>query len=89
MSNSNLVNVRVPAHLSNYSQGRSGRKIEIITIHHMAGILSAKNCGSIFQRVGKGASAHYGVGKNGEIGHMLMKLIQLGLIQIGIVTVKQ
>lgn len=68
MSNSNLVNVRVPAHLSNYSQGRSGRKIEIITIHHMAGILSAKNCGSIFQRVGKGASAHYGVGKNGEIG---------------------
>lgn len=68
MSSSNLVSVNIPANSENYSVGRDGRHIEMITIHHMAGILSAKNCRSIFQRAGKGASAHYGVGKNGEIG---------------------
>lgn len=68
MSSSNLVSVNIPANSENYSVGRDGRHIEMITIHHMAGILSAKNCGLIFQRAGKGASAHYGVGKNGEIG---------------------
>lgn len=58
MSSSNLVSVNIPANSENYSVGRDGRHIEMITIHHMAGILSAKNCGSIFQRAGKGASAH-------------------------------
>lgn len=28
MSNSSLVNVKVPAHSNNYTIGRSGRKIE-------------------------------------------------------------
>ena len=43
---SNLVNVTVPAHTSNYSKGRSGRKIEAITIHHVAGVLSAEQIGN-------------------------------------------
>lgn len=67
MSNSKLVNVNVPAYKGNYSQGRSGRKIEAITIHHMAGILSAEQCGKIFQQVGRGGSSHYAVDSNGRI----------------------
>ena len=66
MSNSNLVSVNVPASANNYTVGRSGRKIEIITIHHMAGVLTAEQCGKIFQGNRK-ASAHYGIGNNGEI----------------------
>lgn len=62
MSNSSLVNVKVPAYNANYSQGRSGRKIEMIALHHMAGILTAEQCGRIFQQVGRQASANYGVG---------------------------
>jgi hypothetical protein len=68
MSNSGLVNVNVPAYSGNYTEGRSGRKIEYIAIHHMAGVLSAEQCGKIFQKVGRKGSSHYGVGKDGEIG---------------------
>jgi hypothetical protein len=68
MSNSSLVSVRVPAYNGNYTKGRSGRKIEAITIHHMAGRLTAAGCGRIFQKVGRCGSSHYGIGYNGEIG---------------------
>lgn len=64
MSNSNLATEFIKA--THFSSGRSGRKIEMITIHHMAGVLSAKQCGSIFQG-NRQASAHYGIGNNGEI----------------------
>lgn len=65
MSNSSLVTINVPA--KHYSEGRDGRKIEMITIHHMASVLSAEQCGKIFQGDRK-ASSHYGIGNNGEIG---------------------
>ena len=68
MSKSQLINVEVPAHSSNYTKGRSGKKIEAITIHHMAGVLSAEQCGKIFQAKGRGASSHYGIGNDGKIG---------------------
>lgn len=67
MSNSSLATEKYMAHSNNYSTGRSGRKIEKVTIHHMAGVLTAKQCGSIFQNGSRKASANYGVGKNGEI----------------------
>lgn len=67
MSNSGLVNVKVSASPSNYTKGRD-YKISKITIHHMAGILTAKQCGRIFQASGRGASAHYGIGSDGKIG---------------------
>ena len=67
MSNSNLATEKYLAHKNNYSAGRSGRKIEKVTIHHMAGVLSAKQCGSIFQNGNRQASSNYGIGKNGEI----------------------
>ena len=68
MIKSNLVNVNVPAYEGNYTKGRSGRKIEAITIHHMAGRLTAEQCGKIFQKVGRYGSSHYGIGYDGRIG---------------------
>ena len=68
MSNSSLVTVKVPASTSNYTLGRSGRKIEYIAIHHMAGVLTAKQCGTIFQNANRQASANYGIGKDADVG---------------------
>lgn len=67
MSNSKLATEKYIAHSNNYSTGRSGRKIEKVTIHHMAGVLSAKQCGSIFKDGNRQASSNYGIGKDGEI----------------------
>lgn len=69
MSVSNLATKRVPAYAGNYTKGRAGAKIRKITVHHMAGILSAEQCGKVFQRVGRRGSAHYGIGKDGEIAN--------------------
>lgn len=67
MSKSSLATINVPAYEGNYTSGRSGRKIEAITIHHMAGKLTAEQCGKIFQQVGRYGSSHYGIGYNGDI----------------------
>ncbi len=67
MSNSSLAKVKVPANTANYTKGRS-YKISKITVHHMAGILTAKRCGQVFQARNRGASAHYGIGSDGKIG---------------------
>lgn len=69
MSKSSLVNVNVPAYEGNYTKGRSGRSIEAITIHHMAGRLTAEQCGRIFQAKGRYGSSHYGVGYDGSIAN--------------------
>ena len=42
-------------------------KITKIIIHHMAGILTADQCASIFAKPSRCASANYLIGKNGEI----------------------
>ena len=67
MSNSSLVDIKVPAYSGNYSKGRSGKKIKKITLHHMAGVLSASQCGNIFKQVGRLASSNYGIGNDGKI----------------------
>lgn len=66
MSNSSLATEKYLAHKDNYTDGRS-KKISKITIHHMAGVLTAKQCGAIFQKQGRKGSSNYGIGKNGEI----------------------
>lgn len=66
MSNSSLAKVKVPAYSGNYTEGRNS-KITEITIHHMAGVLSAKRCGMLFQAVGRKGSSHYGIGNDGAI----------------------
>lgn len=67
MAHSNLVDMIVPADGGNYTVGRN-TSIRDITIHHMAGVLSAAQCGGIFARAGRGGSAHYGIGNGGEVG---------------------
>ena len=69
MGKSPLATETYPAYSGNYTVGRSGRKIEAITIHHMAGKLTARQCGAIFQTVGRCGSSHYGIGYNGEIAN--------------------
>lgn len=69
MSKSSLTQMIVPADEGNYTKGRDGRSIEAITIHHMAGRLTAKQCGRIFQAKGRYGSSHYGVGYDGSIAN--------------------
>ena len=66
MSNSSLAKEKYPAYTGNYTKGRN-TKISEICIHHMAGVLSAKQCGAIFQAKGRNGSSNYGIGVNGEI----------------------
>lgn len=66
MSNSALAKLKVPAYSGNYTKGRKC-KITEITIHHMAGVLTAQRCGELFQAVGRKGSAHYGIGNDGTI----------------------
>lgn len=70
MAVSSLANVKVSAHTSNYTKGRQ-KKIRCIAIHHMAGVLSAEECGNIFVRAERNASTHYGIGNDGKIGNYI------------------
>ena len=67
MSRSSLATLYVPASTNNYTQGRRGYKICKITPHHMAGKLTAKQCGNIFANPNRQASSNYGIGYDGEI----------------------
>lgn len=67
MSNSSLATLWVPADPSNYYDSRKGSTIQEITIHHMAGHLTAKRCGELFQNPNRNASSHYGIGYDGTI----------------------
>lgn len=66
MAHSSLVTVNVPASTQNYTSGRE-KPIRCITIHHMAGVMNAAQCGNVFASP-RGASAHYGVGNDGSVG---------------------
>lgn len=67
MAVSPLATESYPAYEGNYSGPEARTMITEITIHHMAGVLSAASCGAIFQRPGRNGSSHYGIGVNGEI----------------------
>lgn len=67
MSRSSLATLYVPASTNNYTQGRRGYRICKITPHHMAGKLTARQCGNIFANPSRQASANYGIGYDGEI----------------------
>lgn len=66
MAHSSLATVSVPANTQNYTAGRE-KPIRCITIHHMAGVMSASECGNVFASP-RSASAHYGVGNDGSVG---------------------
>lgn len=65
MSNSRLVDVKV---YSPHHSGRRTKKISKIAIHHMAGVMTARNCGAWFQKAVAQASSNYGIGYDGSIG---------------------
>ncbi len=67
MSYSSLVSQYIPASKQNHSSGRAGYKICKITPHHMAGKLTAAQCGNIFRNPARQASSNYGIGYDGEI----------------------
>ena len=67
MAVSPLANASYPAYPGNYSGPEARTNITEVTVHHMAGVLSAEQCGAIFQRPGRNGSSHYGIGLNGEI----------------------
>ena len=64
MSNSRLVTYTA---LSPFYSVRKS-KIDSVAIHCMAGNLSVETCGNVFQRAGRNASSHYGIGSDGRIG---------------------
>lgn len=67
MAVSPLATESYPAYAGNYSGPEARTNITEITVHHMAGVLSAAQCGGIFQRPGRNGSSHYGIGVDGEI----------------------
>lgn len=69
MAKSPLATESYPAYAGNYSPAQYRKPITEVTVHHMAGVLSAQQCGSIFQRPGRNGSAHYGIGNGGEIAN--------------------
>lgn len=67
MAYSKLTNVIVPASTSNYTKGRKS-KITEICIHHMASVMTAEQCGKLWQNPKRHGSSNYGIGKDGRIG---------------------
>ena len=67
MGYSNLASRFYPANENNFTYGRSGYNLIKITIHHMAGIMSAEQCGDLWQNPNRQTSSNYGIGVDGEI----------------------
>ena len=65
MSNSSLVNY---TRLSPNCSSRGGARIDKVTVHHMAGVLSVEQCGSVFASSARQASSNYGIGNDGRVG---------------------
>lgn len=68
MGKSSLATITIPAYSGNYTKGRT-TKISEITIHHMAGVMTAEQCGKLWQKVGRKGSSTYGIGNDGTIAN--------------------
>lgn len=65
MPNSALTNyVKLSPNRTRYRT----KKIDRITIHHMAGDLSVETCGNVFATVKRQASSNYGIDSRGRVG---------------------
>ena len=65
MSNSSLTSVTI---LTDNHSGQRNHAIDTITIHCMAGDMSAEGCGYWFKNGTNAASSNYGVDSDGKIG---------------------
>ena len=61
---SKLVNY---SSITNKYNSRGGRKVTKIVIHHMAGVMSGKQCADYFKRTDREVSANYCIGNGGDI----------------------
>ena len=68
MAKSSLATLIIPAYSGNYTKGRT-TKISEIAIHHMAGVMTAEQCGKLWQKVGRKGSSTYGIGNDGTIAN--------------------
>ncbi len=68
MSNSKLIDKTILADKTNYMLGRNGSRIKVITIHHMASVLTIEECGKYFMGKNRNASSHYGIDSDGRVG---------------------
>lgn len=68
MAKSSLATITIPAFSGNYTKGRTA-KISEIAIHHMAGVMTAEQCGKLWQKVGRKGSSTYGIGNDGTIAN--------------------
>lgn len=64
MTHSNLATQCI--YSPNHYSGRA-YSIQKVTIHHMAGVMSAAQCGAVFASSSRQASSNYGIGNGGEI----------------------
>lgn len=65
MTKSNLTDITILSPNGYFPRSDSIRKV---TIHHMAGVMSAEQCGYTFQNPSRQASSNYGIGNDGRIG---------------------
>ena len=65
MSNSSMV---VYTRISPNRTIPRNKKIDRITIHHMAGNLSIETCGNVFAPASRDASSQYGIDSQGRVG---------------------
>ncbi len=65
MSNSKLVNY---IKLSPNCNKPRNHKIDKITIHHMAGVMTVEQCGAVFAPTSRQASSNYGIDSDGRVG---------------------
>lgn len=65
MSNSSLVTF---TQISPNRNSPRNKKIDTITIHHMAGNLTVERCGQLFANPSRQGSSNYGVDTSGRIG---------------------
>jgi hypothetical protein len=65
MGNSGLVTVTA---ISPNSGSRGGQAISAIVVHHMAGVMTAAQCGAVCAFAARQASCNYGIGHDGSVG---------------------
>ena len=64
MTHSNLTDLVMHSPNGYFPRSNSIRKI---TIHHMAGVMTAQQCGYVFGSTARQASSNYGIGNDGSI----------------------